>query len=402
MSNNKPINFNEMRTKYHKNISGDKTNRKFSEKKTRACNEANIWEETVAAIKSNNPKWEEIKNKNGKTMMGPSYKKGKTPNKYLYMLIHDHDGDYYNLTEVAKTINMRPITKDYKLQALQYHFDLLKLLYFHLPATYEELQREHAELKKGLTDTSHKEESVEDIDEIQATEGQYTAPVWAPTEIDEYMVAMCTMDWIYKYDGKTYENPCPFRAPDLVLKIGKAGPGEIDMEWQEGDDYEKFPNRIWLGENMKDVFISIPKHKCCGNGHDYVTEMKASADLASFIRQHICFQVGNGYPFLFYKDKKQGGIEVPMTNDNISARIKKFVESCCRDTKDIAEGCRALRHMYVWHLNSNKVSAEECLPIAKAMRHSLNMQQETYAKGKIYPQWSNAINLIKSRVYEQV
>ena len=403
MSTNKPINFNEMRARYLTNLDADKTNRKFSEKKTRACNEANIWEEVVETIKSNNTKWEDIKNKTGMTMMGASYKKGKTPNKYLYTLINDHDGDYYNLTEVAKTINKRPNTKGYKTQALQYHFDLMKLLYFHLPATYEELQREHAELKKGLTDTSHKEESVEDIDEIQATEEQFTAPVWAPNDEDVIMVAMCTMNWIYEYDGKTYETPCPFRAPDLVLKIGKADPDEIDMNWQEGDDYTKFPNRIWVGENMRDVFVSIPKHKCCGNGQTYVTEMKASKELADYIRYHICYQCADGEPFLFYQTKAQGGAErKPMTNDNISARLKKFVTSCCENGTDMKEGSRALRHMYVWHLNENKVSAEECLPIAKAMRHSLDTQQEIYAKGKVYPKWSRAVNMIKARVYENV
>ena len=151
MSTNKPINFNEMRKKYLTNLDTDKTGRILSEKKTRAFNEANIWEEVLAAIKSNNPKWEDIKDKNGRTMLAAAtYKKGKSACKYLKYLIGDHDGDYYNLTEVAKTIQKRSEAKGYKEQALQYHFNVMKLLYFHLPATYEELQREHAELKKGF------------------------------------------------------------------------------------------------------------------------------------------------------------------------------------------------------------------------------------------------------------
>ena len=335
---------------------------------------------------------------------------GLAYNKAFRCLLFDHAGDLYNLSEVGATIQSRAHKSSFKIAQLSAHRMLLRVIFAKDIHTLAEYDAEYKQLEKKMTDT-HADAIVNTsgvpvvsdatftsehvailrcglLDVPVETESvaapEFTQCLWAPTEQDKVIVAMSLLPWEYEYDGGTYENPAPFRGTDYKLAIGKAH--GVYNNWKDGDSVAYYPNRIWLDSNNKDVYVSIPKHKCSGNGCNYITDMKASDQLADSIRPWLCKQIGAGSPFLF----NQVSTGEPMNEANINVVIKKFVKAACSSAEQNVEGCRAMRSIYA-HFVKDNVTAGRALPTAASMRHSLSIQQGIYAKKSTFPTWAEVV-----------
>ena len=273
-----------------------------------------LWQKLMTDIKMTNPEWRDIKDAKGNVVLDKKcWKDGLAYNKAFRCLLFDHTGDLYNLSEVGATIQKRPLKKSFKIAQLSAHRMLLRVIFAKDIHTLAEYDAEYNQLEKKMTDThadtsgatftsehvallrlAYSDGPVE-TESVAAPE--FTKCQWEPSTQDKLIVAMALLPWEYDYDGGTYANPAPFRGTDYKLAIGKAH--GVYNNWKETDNVAYYPNRIWLDCNNRDIYVSIPKHKCSGNGCNYITEMKASDQLANIIRPWLCKQIGAGSPFLF-------------------------------------------------------------------------------------------------------
>ena len=352
-----------------------------------------LWQKLMADIKMTNPEWRDIKDKTGNVVLDKKcWNDGLAYNKAFRCLLFDHAGDLYNLSEVGATIQKRAHKKSFKIAQLSAHRMLLRVIFAKDIHTLAEYDAEYKQLETKMTDThvdtsgapvvSDTSGAVVETESVAAPE--FTQCLWAPTEQDKVIVAMSLLPWEYEYDGGTYENPAPFRGTDYKLAIGKAH--GVYNNWKDGDSVAYYPNRIWLDCNNRDVYVSIPKHKCSGHGCNYITDMKASDQLAVIIRPWLCKQIGAQSPFLF----NQTRTSEPMNEANINVVIKKFVKAACSSAEQNVEGCRAMRSMYA-HFVKDNVTAGRALPTAASMRHSLSIQQGIYAKKTAFPTWAEVV-----------